>query len=288
MNILKSSIFIFLLSTFAIARSLDDIKNSGEIYIAVYEDFPPYSYIENGVAKGIDIDLGTKVAKSLNVKPVWNFTGFDETLSADLRNNIWRGNIVHKNKADVMFRIPYDYDYLRITNKSTGELETEMVSIKGPYQSEKWVIVTNKEIIPQVNTLGIFAYHTVGVEVDTLPDLHLSGFARGLVAKNVKHYTKMSEIVADFKSGKLDAIAGLKSQIEFLLDYKNNKEKYYLSSEIPQMKSQWDLATATSSSYKDLSYHIDGILDEAYKNGEIKQIFENYGVEYIPPISKTQ
>ncbi len=288
MNILKSSIFIFLLSTFAIARSLDDIKNSGEIYIAVYEDFPPYSYVENGVAKGIDIDLGTKVAKSLNVKPVWNFTGFDETLSADLRNNIWRGNIVHKNKADVMFRIPYDYDYLRITNKSTGELETEMVSIKGPYQSEKWVIVTNKEIIPQVNTLGIFAYHTVGVEVDTLPDLHLSGFARGLVAKNVKHYTKMSEIVADFKSGKLDAIAGLKSQIEFLLDYKNNKEKYYLSSEIPQMKSQWDLATATSSSYKDLSYHIDGILDEAYKNGEIKQIFENYGVEYIPPISKTQ
>ena len=229
MNFLKSSIFIFLLSTFAIARSLDDIKNSGEIFIAVYEDFPPYSYVENGVAKGIDIDLGTKVAKSLNVKPIWNFTGFDETLSADLRNNIWRGNVVHKNKADVMFRIPYDYDYLRITNKSTGELETEMVSIKGPYQSEKWVIVTNKEIIPQVNTLGVFAYHTVGVEIDTLPDLHLSGFARGLIANNVKHYTKMSEIVADFKSGKLDAIAGLKSQIEFLLDYKNRNLYWIIS-----------------------------------------------------------
>ena len=98
----------------------------------------------------------------------------------------------------------------------------------------------------------------------------------------------MSEIVADFKSGKLDAIAGLKSQIEFLLDYKNNKDKYYLTSDIPQMKSQWDLATATASTYKDLSYLIDGILDEAYKNGEIKKIFENYGVEYLPPISKTQ
>jgi len=288
MNLLKSSIFIFLLSIFAIARSLDDIKNSGEIYIAVYEDFPPYSYIENGVAKGIDIDLGTKVAESLNVKPIWNFTGFDETLAGDLRNNIWRGNIVHKNKADVMFRIPYDYDYLRITNKSTGELETEMVSIKAPYQSEKWVIVTNKEIIPQVNTLGVFAYHTVGVEIDTLPDLHLSGFARGLIAKNVKHYTKMSEIVADFKSGKIDAIAGLKSQIEFLLDYKNNKEKYFLTDNIPQMKSQWDLATATASTYKDLSYHLDGVLDEAYKSGEIKKIFESYGVEYIPPIAKNQ
>lgn len=288
MNLLKSSIFIFLLSVFAFARSLDDIKNSGEIIIAVYEDFPPYSYVENGVAKGIDIELGTKVAKSLNVKPVWNFTGFDETLSGDLRNNIWRGNIVHKNKADVMFRIPYDYDYLRITNKSTGELETERVSIKAPYQSEKWIIVTNKEVIPEVKTLGVFAYHTVGVEIDTLPDLHLTGFARGLISKNVKHYTKMSEIIADFKSGKIDAIAGLKSQIEFLLDYKNNKDKYLLTSEIPQMKSQWDLATATDSKYKDLSYHLDNIIDEAYQNGEIKKIFENYGVEYIPPIAKTQ
>jgi len=288
MNFLKSSIFIFLLSTFAFARSMDDIKDSGEIYIAVYDNFPPYSYVENGVAKGIDIELGTKVAKSLNVKPIWNFTGFDETLSGDLRNNIWRGNIVHKNKADVMFRIPYDYDYLRITNKSTGELETEMVSIKGPYQSEKWVILTNKEAIAQINTLAVFAYHTVGVEVDTLPDLHLSGFGRGLIAKNVKHYTKMSEIVADFKSGKLDAIAGLKSQLEFLLDYKNNKDKYYISEDIPQMKSQWDLATATSSLHRDLSYHIDGILNEAYKSGEIKQIFESYGVEYIPPMSKNQ
>lgn len=288
MNLLKSSIFIFLLSVFAFARSLDDIKNSGEIIIAVYEDFPPYSYVENGVAKGIDIELGTKVAKSLNVKPIWNFTGFDETLSGDLRNNIWRGNIVHKNKADVMFRIPYDYDYLRITNKSTGELETERVSIKAPYQSEKWIIVTNKEIIPEVKTLGVFASHTVGVEIDTLPDLHLTGFARGLISRNVKHYTKMSELVADFKSEKIDAIAGLKSQIEFLLDYKNNKDKYLLTSEIPQMKSQWDLATATDSKYKDLSYHLDNVIDEAYQNGEIKRIFENYGVEYIPPIAKTQ
>ena len=288
MSLLKSSIFIFLLSTFVFARSIDDIKNSGEIFIAVYENFPPYSYVEDGVAKGIDIDLGTKVAKSLNVKPIWNFTGFDETLSGDLRNNIWRGNIVHKNKADLMFRIPYDYDYLRITNKSTGELETEMVSIKGPYQSEKWIIATNKKVIPEINTLGVFAYHTICVEVDTLPDLHLSGFGRGLITKNVKHYTKMSEIIEDFKNGKLDAVAGLKSQLEFLLDYKNNKDKYYLTSDIPQMKSQWDLATATASTYKDLSYHLDGLLDEALKSGEIKKIFESYGIEYIPPTSKTQ
>ena len=286
--ILKLSLLTLFFSISLLARSIDDIKASGEIVIAVYEDFPPYSFMEDGVPKGIDIELGKKVANSLNVKPIWYFTGSDENLADDLRNTIWRGNLVHKTKADVMFRIPYDYDYLRMTNKSTGELENEMVTIKGPYQNEKWIIATNKEIIPQIKTLAIFAYQTIGVEVDTLPDLHLSGFARGLLQKNIKHYTKFQEAINDFKNGKIDAIAGLKSQIEYLIDYKNNKDKYYLTQDIPQMKSQWDLATAVSSNYRDLSYHIDELLDTAYKNNEIKEIFENFGVEYIAPISKTQ
>ena len=287
-NILKLSALTLILSINLFARSIDDIKASGEIVIAVYENFPPYSFIENGVEKGIDIELGKKVAASLNVKPVWYFTGFDENLASDLRNTIWRGNLIHKTKADIMFRIPYDYDYLRMTDISTGELENERVTIKGPYQSEKWIIATNKEVIPQIKTLAIFAYQTIGVEIDMLPDLHLSGFARGLLQRNIKHYANFQDAVNDFKSGKIDAIAGLKSQIEYLIDYKNNKDKYYLTQDIPQMKSQWDLATAVSSSYRDLSYHVDGVLDVAYKNDEIKKIFESFGVEYLPPISKTQ
>ena len=119
-----------------------------------------------------------------------------------------------------------------MTDKSTGELETEMVTIKGPYQSEKWIIATNKKVIPQIKTLAIFAYQTIGVEVDMLPDLHLSGFARGLIQKNIKHYTKFQDAIEDFKSGKIDAVAGLKSQLEYLIDYKNNKDKYYLSENI--------------------------------------------------------
>ena len=287
-NILKLSALTLILAINLFARSIDDIKASGEIVIAVYENFPPYSYIEDGVEKGIDIELGKKVAASLNVKPLWYFTGFDENLAGDLRNTIWRGNLIHKTKADIMFRIPYDYDYLRMTDISTGELENERVTIKGPYQSEKWIIATNKEVIPQIKTLAIFAYQTIGVEIDMLPDLHLSGFARGLLQRNIKHYANFQDAVNGFKSGKIDAIAGLKSQIEYLIDYKNNKDKYYLTQDIPQMKSQWDLATAVSSSYRDLSYHVDGVLDVAYKNDEIKKIFESFGVEYLAPISKTQ
>ena len=62
-----------------------------------------------------------------------------------------------------------------MTDKSTGELENERVTIKGPYQSEKWIIATNKNNTSNKN-FSNFAYQTIGVEIDMLPDLHLSGF----------------------------------------------------------------------------------------------------------------
>lgn len=288
MNILKSSILIALLTFFAHARSIEDIQASGEIVIAVYENFPPYSFVKDGKLTGIDVDLGKKLAKSLNVKPVFFQTPADEDLSGDLRNLIWKGNKVHKNKCDVMFRVPYDYDYLRLTDQYTGELQTEQVSIKGPYQSEKWVIATHKNIIPKIRTLGIFAYHTVGVELDSLPDHHLTGFNGGLIREKVKHYFKYDDAIKDFKAGKIDAVAGLRTELEYRIDYKNNQDKYYISDSIPQITAHWDIATATAVAYKPLSYHIDGLMEEAFQNGELKKIFEKYGVTYMPPIARTQ
>lgn len=287
MNILKSTILVVFLTLFANARSIEDIQKSGEIIIAVYENFPPYSFMKDGELTGIDVDLAKKLAKSLDVKPVFYQTGTDESLSDDLRNTLWKGNLVHKNKADVMFRIPYDYDYLRLTDSFSGELLNERVTIKGPYQSEKWVIATHKDKIPEFKNLAMFAYHTIGVELDALPDLHLSAFARGLIRENVKHYFKYDEAVKDFLAGKLDAIAGLKSQLEYYLDYNNNKDKYFLSDGIPQITSHWDLATAVDSQFKPLSYHIDGLIEEEYNNGNIKKIFEKYGVNYQAPIART-
>ena len=45
------------LSAFGEARSLDDIKDSGLIRIAVYTDYPPFSFIEIDNPTGIDINI---------------------------------------------------------------------------------------------------------------------------------------------------------------------------------------------------------------------------------------
>lgn len=285
MKFLTIIISILLLSLCSYARSIEDIQASGEIVIALYNDFPPYSYIEDGEAKGIDVEIGKYIAKSLNVKPKWYFTDSGEDIDGDLRNVVWKGNPVHKTRADVMLRIPYDYDYMRQTDATTGALQTDMVLIKSPYQSEKWVIVTHKETIPSINTMGIFAYHTIGVELDTLPDKYLSMHNRGLLRKNVKRYPRFQDAVKDFQAGKLDALSGLKSQLEFLLDYKKNQDQYYMTQEVLGIKSKWDIGLAVRTDARELSNHIDGVITQLYQDNTLAAIFDHYHITYTQPIS---
>ena len=267
------------------ARSLEEIEESGDIIISVYDNFPPYSYKEDGVAKGIDIDIAKEISKKLGVKPVWYWTGADENLEDDLRNLVWKGNLIHKTKVDVMFRVPYDYDFIRTTDKSTGELNNELVVIKSPYHSESWVVATNKKTIPEVNNIAIFKFYKIGVEIDTLPDAHFGSSFRGALRSSVKHYKSIFEAIQDLKDGKIDAVAGLKSQLEFGLDYLNNKDKYYISEKLRYVNSEWDLGVAVRTDFRALSYRIDGYMNDLHQDGTIKKIFDKYNIEYFRPLA---
>ncbi len=266
------------------SKSLDEIQKEKNIIIAVYENFPPYSYIQNGVIKGIDVDIAKKIAKKLNVKIKWYWFSSDENLEDDLRNVIWKGHLIHKTKADLMFRVPYDYNFIRQTDKSTGELSNELSVMKSPYHAERWVIATNKKTIPIIKNLAIFKYHTIGVEIDTLPDSYLGTSFKGILQSNIKHYRNIKDAVKDFKLGKVDALAGLKTQLEFYLDFSNNKDKYYMSKKIGYARSKWDLGVAVRTDFRALSYEIDGQIEDLYKTGEIKKIFMKYGVSYEKPL----
>lgn len=284
-SLLRFVIFALLMTLAAEARSIEEIQASGEIVVAVYEDFPPYSYMENGEAKGIDVEIAKRIAKSLNVKPKWYFTGADENLDDDLRNIIWKGNIIHKTKADVMMRVPYDYDYMRRVDPSTGGLQSDMVVIKAPYHSEKWVIITHKERLSEINSLGVFTYNTIGVEIDTMPDKHMSALNGGILNRNIRRYFKFKKAIKDFKAGKIDALAGLQSQLQFLLDYKDHKDIYYLTNEIIGVKSVWDIGIAVRTDFRALSYHIDGVIAELYEENTLQEIFTRYHVTYNKPLS---
>jgi len=157
--------------------------------------------------------------------------------------------------------------------------------MKSPYHSERWVIVTNKQTIPAIRNLAIFKYYTIGVEIDTLPDAHLTSSFKGALQSNVKHYMNIFDAIKDLKAGKIDAISGLKSQLEFGLEYKHNKEKYFMSEPLKYVNSTWDLGIAVRTDFRALSYKLDSYMRELYLNKTIEKIFSKYNIQYEMPLA---
>ena len=93
------------------ARSLDDINESKYIVIAVYDNYLPFSARVEGVPSGIDVDIATHIAKTMNVELRLKWMTADESTEDDLRNNLWKGHFLDKTKADLMLRVPYDKFY---------------------------------------------------------------------------------------------------------------------------------------------------------------------------------
>ena len=76
-----------------VGTDLDTIQERGFMTFAVYEDFPPWSYEQNGKPVGVDIDLGRLIAQDLGVEARFKLVAAGETLEADLRNWVWKGPV---------------------------------------------------------------------------------------------------------------------------------------------------------------------------------------------------
>ena len=84
-------------------RSYDQMIAAGELKVAVYKDFAPYSFEDGATARGVDVELAQALAKALGVqlKLIWAPAG--EKLDDDLRDYIWRASQLHKQQlADLM------------------------------------------------------------------------------------------------------------------------------------------------------------------------------------------
>lgn len=155
-------------------RTYDVILASGYLKVGVYRDFPPYSYEVDGEPRGIDVALGKRLAEGLGVEFRVHWITPDENLGDDLRNNVWKGHYLDRQRlADVMLRVPYDTEYAYLRD-ATGEYINEQVVLFGPYQQETWQIAYDPDQLAEVDSVAVFQYHPIGVEIDTLPDFYLS------------------------------------------------------------------------------------------------------------------
>lgn len=264
-------------------RNLDEVLASGFIEIAVYRDFPPYSFTSDaGEAQGIDIEVGTLIAEGLGVKPVWFWLTPDENLEGDLRNAIWRGSVFDRSVADVMLRVPYDREYAYAID-GYGLPKHEHVVMFGPYHRESWSIARDLEKTGEVRNLAIFAYEKVGVEIASLPDIILSGAYGGRLRDNVTHYLKIGEALAGLRAGETAAVVGMRSQIEWGLRDVPNAFDIDTDGLEQLAVLEWDIGAAVKQNHRELSYAIGDLLSAAVMDGRMATLFSKYQTTFTVP-----
>lgn len=271
-----------LFTQIAQARKFDEVIDSGYIEIAVYNDFPPYSFKQNGQPAGIDIELGKLIAAKLGVEVRWLWINPDETLEDDLRNAVWKGHILTRKVADLMMRVPYDPEYSRQMD-GYGKLKNDMVVMFGPYHRERWWIARDRDKTADIRTLANFQYLPIGVEIDTLPDFFLTGVWGGRLRNQVKHYVTINAALDDLKASKLAAVVGTRSQLEWGLQGADSHIDLSSDGLTSIGHEDWDIGLAVRVNFRQLAYAIGDIVTELVQQGQLKKIFDQYQISFQKP-----
>lgn len=265
-----------------VGQTLDEIVERGWIEIAVYEDYPPYSWQDGATAKGVDVEVGRIIAESLGVEPRFRFVQSGETLEADLMNYVWKGAAVGGHVSNLMMRVPYNSDFT---------CRVEQVVFTGQYAGEKVGIAYRIDDYPDAvqtpNADGrhpggpvpsFFVYDPVGVENDSISDFYLT--ATFGASARITRYKTVAAAMEALARGEVRAVMGPLSQlkagaVEGVAVHAPLLPGFQLS--------RWTLGVALHQSHRDLGYAVDDAVAAALADGRIAAIFANYGLDFTPP-----
>ncbi len=255
-----------------VGADLDTIVERGYITFAAYEDFPPWSYEEDGKIKGVDIDIARLIAEDLGVEPRFRLVAAGENLQADLRNWVWKGPIVGGRVANVMLHVPYDSEFA---------CRVEQVVFTGRYHQEDVAIAYRREAYPDDPPVpAYFRFDTVAVENDSITDFYLSGLAGGQLLGKIRRYPSTAKAMQALAAGETKAAMGPRAQLEFGL----TDELDIHSPPLPGFAvGQWVSGVAVHMAYRALGYAVDDAIYAAMQDGRMAEIFNRYGVTHVVP-----
>ncbi|MFW2544455.1 transporter substrate-binding domain-containing protein [Primorskyibacter sp. 2E107] len=255
-----------------VGQDFDQIVERGYLTVAVYEDYPPYSWEEAGQPRGIDVDIAQLIAEDMGVDLRVSLIAAGENLEADLRHAIWKGPVVGGAVSNVMMRVPYD---------STFRCRVEQVVFGGLYQEESIAIAYRVSDYPDGGPVpAYFRFDSVAVENDSLSDFYLTSFAGGQTAAGVRRYPTMDAAMEALNAGETMAAMGPLAQLEF---FRGDGVAVHQPPLPGLAKSRWPLGTAVHFSYRGLSYTVEDAIAAALADGRIAGIYEKYGLTHQPP-----
>ncbi len=265
-------------------RDHDEIIDSGYLKVAVYEDYPPYSFMHDGQPRGVDVELAKVLAAELDLELRLQWMKPDETFDGDLRNHLWKGHYLRPGQiADVMLRAPNDKAYSTMRD-DLGLPAHELVHMFGPYQQERWQAAYNPKKIDAVPSIAIFQYHPVGVEEDSIPSFYLASVMNGQLSKMTRHYRNLALAFEAMKTGEVHAVMGTQAEIDWLLARNAEAGMQLTENAYPNMGKQvWDLGMAVHDSNRQLAYALGDITEAMVLDGRMAALYAEYGLRYMLP-----
>ena len=117
------------------ARSLDEIKKSGKIKIAVFSDKAPFGYVDkDGKYQGYDVYFAERLAKDLGVKP--EYTSVDPAARVDVLTSnkvdlvLANFTVTEERKGKVDFAKPYMKVALGVVSPESAQI-TDVSQLDG-------------------------------------------------------------------------------------------------------------------------------------------------------------
>ncbi len=269
-----------------VGESLEEIQDKGRVKIAIYEDFRPFSFVDNGDLTGIDVDIAVTIASELGLRLELMAVQADENVDADLRNHIWRGprigsrsegSIAVDAVANLMLHIPYNKEL---------DVRNELAVLFSPYFEDRVTIARDPEQF-EGGEFSLFDLEgkAVGVELDTLADFYLSSTWGGKLRSGLERFRRPDDGMAALMTGEVAAFMGPLSQIEGAL---GDRQEDFDFNEIalPGLAiDSWSVGAAVRENARDLRWAAGDIIDEMARNGEMERIFSRYGVSYRSPMA---
>lgn len=281
---LLCGLLLYFVAAQAQVRDFDRINESGVLRVALYQNFPPYSFEQDGQPRGVDYELANALAEGLGLKLelIWAPPG--EKLDDDLRDYIWRGRVTAQGQlADLMLRVPYDRDYAHMRNE-LGERVNELVVMFGPYQRERWQMAFDRRRLAEVPSIAVFRQHPVGVEVESVPSFYLSSVQNGMLRKQTHHYPTPLAAFAAMRAGEVDAVMALRGEVDWLLHEAGDAQLALAENAYPDMGRQiWEIGMAVHETNRQLAYALEEQLENMILDGSLERIYARYGLRYEKP-----
>lgn len=260
--------------TFTPGADLDTIRERGWIEFGVYDDFKPYSWVHNDEIIGTDIELGRIIADELGVEARFRLMRADENVDADLRNYLWKGPLVGKdrNVVNVMLHVPWDREL---------DIRNELIVLTGKYMVEEIAIAYAKAHYPDGGPVpAYFRFDTVGVENDSIADFYLSNIGNGQLLANISRFPSVAKAMEALQRRDVMAVTGPLSQLQ--ADAVAGIAVH--QPPLPGLsRGKWTLGVSVRHNYRRLGYAVDDAIAAAIADGRLAAAFAKFGASYTVP-----